>query len=765
MKGYFSMRSHILARIEVNQTARLNPHQLQLDASWNHFSQEASHPLGIAAMLGGSLTYRLSNLALGRMAAPILAESSLFTRFLSQAAIKAFSVSAEVAAFRGISQGSDNIFTAREFGSDLLNFTLMKSVGYYSRGTSTVINHALQCSVMTLGHTAAYHLGIQDKPQGTILERFLHAETMILQMEAGLRLLHTLSGNRIAHMEKAIDFENELRLSAPSLRENGLAAAIFRSEATEPRLDPLDEAARNAAAEAHTQSEQERSERIVTQNRVIVHDVRNPMSSANLIIEVFKRNVTLEGPELLPIIGSHLTGMLDRIGEVIRIINSCSDHQTSIEHSSESPAGKASSHTNATRFALSEISDILATVMKSYLELSLVYIEHSARYPNLQDKFNKFGTYLNKLRTTVEAKLKILNDSQLPSIVSVQDVMEEAWLLSGSERRNSQVVTENPELPYTTMLLHINPYTLGSALLNLLINACHAMRETPRRELKLSAAIEGEGEDQYVIIRVQDSGTGISDEHRPLIFNPNFTTKPRAGSGEESSNRPSGTGMGLYMVADMVREYGGSLDLETSPGQGSLFSIRLKAFNPRIGLDEHLEAVENGRLAREADTIALGRKYTQALMQKADEDFIALSRILKTDPESLHTSSDRGIFLALLARHLLAEHPYPSSQRSLIRLHRMIELAYVRLDFDMIRAYRDNLDADVAQYMSQLIEQANKVASPEEHLAPLEAMHTDFPLVDLNVSRPATISQVDLVGSRTVYETARMLDGLAEITE
>lgn len=759
------MRSHILARTEISQTPGLDPQQLQLDATWNHFAQEASHPLGIAAMLGGSLTYRLSNLALGRLAAPILAESSLFTRFLSQAAIKAFSVSAEVAAFRGISQGSDNIFSTREFSSDLLNFTLMKSVGYYSRGTSTAINHALQCSVMTLGHTAAYHLGIQDRPEGTILERFLQAETMILQMDAGLRLLHTLSGNRIAPVEKAIDFENELRLSAPSFRENRLGTLVFRTEETEQRLDPLDAEARKLAEEIHEQSKVERARIIIERNKVVVHDVRNPLHSPALFIEVFQRTASNETSTLAANIEPHTARILERLREANRIVNQCSEHQISIESSSETPAGKAVSHTNATRFALSEISQLFSSMMRDYLQLNLAFIEHAGSTHPLQEKLNRLGQLLNKLKKTVEDKMKVLDDSQLPSIVSVREVMDEAWLFSKAERRLSNIVTEAPNLPSGDVFLHINHFTLSSALLNLLVNACHSMRDTPRRELKLSAFLEGEGPNQSVLITVHDSGTGIAEEHRNLIFNPSFTTKPKAGSGEVSTDHPSGTGMGLYMVAEMMRQYGGSLDLETSLGQGSIFSIRLKAFNPRIGLDEHLDAVENARTTADVETISLGRKYTQALMQKADEDFIALSRILRTDPESLHTSSDRGIFLALLARHLLAEHPYPSSQRSLIRLHRMIELAYVRLDFEMIRAYRDNLDADVAQYLSLLIEQANKVATPEEHLAPLEAMRIDFPQIDLNSSRPATVSQVDLVGSRTVYETARMLDSLAEITE
>jgi two-component system, NtrC family, sensor kinase len=73
-----------------------------------------------------------------------------------------------------------------------------------------------------------------------------------------------------------------------------------------------------------------------------------------------------------------------------------------------------------------------------------------------------------------------------------------------------------------------------------------------------------------VEIRVRDNGTGIPPEVKEKIFNPFFTTKP---AGE-------GTGLGLSISHDViVKQHGGSIDVETEPGAFSEFIIVL----PRVG--------------------------------------------------------------------------------------------------------------------------------------------------------------------------------------
>ena len=67
-------------------------------------------------------------------------------------------------------------------------------------------------------------------------------------------------------------------------------------------------------------------------------------------------------------------------------------------------------------------------------------------------------------------------------------------------------------------------------------------------------------------VRVRDTGTGIPEELRTRIFDPFFTTKPFG----------RGTGQGLAIARSaIVDQHGGTLDFETTPGQGTTFIIRI----------------------------------------------------------------------------------------------------------------------------------------------------------------------------------------------
>ena len=115
----------------------------------------------------------------------------------------------------------------------------------------------------------------------------------------------------------------------------------------------------------------------------------------------------------------------------------------------------------------------------------------------------------------------------------------------------------------------VYPQEITRALLNLISNGFYAA--TKRKvetgdsfEPMLSATTTNLGDK--VEIRIRDNGTGIPEEVKEKIFNPFFTTKP---SGE-------GTGLGLSMSHDfIVKRHGGTIDVETEPGQFTEFKIVL----------------------------------------------------------------------------------------------------------------------------------------------------------------------------------------------
>jgi signal transduction histidine kinase len=102
-------------------------------------------------------------------------------------------------------------------------------------------------------------------------------------------------------------------------------------------------------------------------------------------------------------------------------------------------------------------------------------------------------------------------------------------------------------------MLSADPDQLEQVLVNLLLNACDA--STGGAAVRIGARAQRGA----VRLEVADTGTGIAPEHMNAVFDPFFTTKKRG----------EGTGLGLTIVAGVVRNHGGEIDLESAPGAGT----------------------------------------------------------------------------------------------------------------------------------------------------------------------------------------------------
>ena len=108
---------------------------------------------------------------------------------------------------------------------------------------------------------------------------------------------------------------------------------------------------------------------------------------------------------------------------------------------------------------------------------------------------------------------------------------------------------------------------LELALMNLLINARDAMPEGGEIEVTIEEAEKSEENNPSLLLRVRDSGVGMTERVLQKITEPFFTTKDTG----------KGTGLGLSMVAGFVDQSGGKLDIASTPGKGTTVSIILPA--------------------------------------------------------------------------------------------------------------------------------------------------------------------------------------------
>ena len=121
----------------------------------------------------------------------------------------------------------------------------------------------------------------------------------------------------------------------------------------------------------------------------------------------------------------------------------------------------------------------------------------------------------------------------------------------------------SPDLPE----VEADPSQLNQVVINLIVNALQAMPQGG--DLRIQTLCE----ENQVLLIVEDTGIGMSDEVLEKIFTPFFTTKE---VGE-------GTGLGLPVVHGIITSHGGSVRVKSKAGQGTRFEIQLPAAKPSIG--------------------------------------------------------------------------------------------------------------------------------------------------------------------------------------
>ena len=113
------------------------------------------------------------------------------------------------------------------------------------------------------------------------------------------------------------------------------------------------------------------------------------------------------------------------------------------------------------------------------------------------------------------------------------------------------------------LMADVNPPLVEQALINLVDNAIK--HSQPGRTIRLAAAAEAHD----LVVRVADEGCGIEPEHLPRLFERFYRVDT------SRSRQQGGTGLGLAIVKHIVQAHGGTVDVASTPGVGSTFTIRL----------------------------------------------------------------------------------------------------------------------------------------------------------------------------------------------
>jgi signal transduction histidine kinase len=177
----------------------------------------------------------------------------------------------------------------------------------------------------------------------------------------------------------------------------------------------------------------------------------------------------------------------------------------------------------------------------------------------MHDEAQRLSRLVDDLRTLSLADAGELSLTRRP--VSPEALLQQtasAYAAQAQEQRIALRVEADERLPD----LEVDPDRLAQVLGNLLSNALRYTKENGQVLLQARSA------GQAVILRVQDTGSGIPPEDLPHVFERLYRgEKSRHGSGE--------SGLGLAIAKSIVEAHGGSISVESKLGVGTTFSVRL----------------------------------------------------------------------------------------------------------------------------------------------------------------------------------------------
>jgi two-component system NtrC family sensor kinase len=217
-----------------------------------------------------------------------------------------------------------------------------------------------------------------------------------------------------------------------------------------------------------------------------------------------------------------------------------------------------------------EINNPLATIAACAESLELT---HEDAAPDIQEGLRLIQSEVQRCKGIVDSLLDFSRPKAgNKSLVDVNAAIDRTLFVLKHHTRFKKLQVKLELDRSLGAVVYANEEQLVQVFMALLINAMDAMQERGTVTLRTR---RGEGDDHSVLAEVVDQGEGIRRADLPKLFEPFFTTKPPG----------RGTGLGLSICYAIIAEHGGRIEVDSTPGEGSVFRIIL----PRAEQSEERE--------------------------------------------------------------------------------------------------------------------------------------------------------------------------------
>ena len=210
--------------------------------------------------------------------------------------------------------------------------------------------------------------------------------------------------------------------------------------------------------------------------------------------------------------------------------------------------------------AIGELSARIAHDLRNPLSIllntiAIIKIKNPEFEKNNKEKFDRIDRAIKRMSHQIDEVMDYVTPKPLdPTNSSLLEIIKTAL---------SNVPTTGIEIriPENDMSMSCDSEKLEIVLTNLILNAIQAMKDSGKIFIRLHEVKEGL--DNFAVIEVEDTGSGIPDDVLPKVFDPLFTTKER------------GTGLGLVSCKSIIENHGGTISIKTQVGHGTTFIMRI----------------------------------------------------------------------------------------------------------------------------------------------------------------------------------------------
>ena len=199
---------------------------------------------------------------------------------------------------------------------------------------------------------------------------------------------------------------------------------------------------------------------------------------------------------------------------------------------------------------------------------------------DLSSNLERIGSHTARANRIVHDMLMMSRDTAEWQVVDINNLVDEYSRLAFHSARATDPDFQldlQVSLGESVGQLEAIPQDLGRVFLNIVSNAGYATDEKRKEILRTGGSgymptvwVGTTRDEENITIQIRDNANGMPPDVVEKIFNPFFTTKPTG----------QGTGLGLAISNDIIRAHGGSITVESSPGEGTEMKVLLPLANP-----------------------------------------------------------------------------------------------------------------------------------------------------------------------------------------